>query len=120
MEQTMSVRAGLVFLFGAIFLSLLGYVSWASTQQSVWAWQGMTVGSDRWWTIAAMLDAYYGFITFYVWVVFKERSMPSRLLWFVLIMTTGNIASAAYILIQLLKLRPDEPVSTILVRRAAH
>jgi hypothetical protein len=45
-------KTALRLFFGFIFLSLLAYTSWASTQQPVWEWQGLTTGEDRWWTIA--------------------------------------------------------------------
>lgn len=113
----MTSRPALMVLFAFILLSLLGYTLWAGTQQPVWEWQGLTEGPDRWWTIATLLDAYYGFITFFVWVCWKERSTGVRLAWFIAIMALGNIAMATYVLIQLVRLRKDEPVSAILLPR---
>ena len=43
------------------------------------------------WTIATLVDAYYGFITFYVWVLWKETRALPRVLWFVAIMALGNM-----------------------------
>ena len=65
------------------------------------------------WAIATLFDAYFGFIAFWVWVCFKERSVAGRALWFVLIMTLGNIAISGYMLIQLFRLKKDEPVANI-------
>jgi hypothetical protein len=110
----MSSRTVLRLLFGGMLLSLLGWTVWASTQQPVWAWQGITTGPDRWWTIATLIDAYYGFITFYVWVWFKESSPVARLAWFIAIMSLGTMAMSTYVLLQLARLRPDEPVAAIL------
>mgnify|MGYP000213689906 CR=1 FL=1 len=103
-------------LFGFIFLSLLGYTSWASTQQPLWEWQGLINPPDRWWTIATLIDAYYAFITFYVWVFYKETTSTGRLGWFVAIMLLGNMAMAGYVLLQLARLKPGEPVANILIR----
>jgi hypothetical protein len=116
----MTARTVLIVLFGTILLTLLGYTVFASSQQSVLDWQGMTVGPDRWWTIAAMIDAYYGFITFYVWVFVKERAALARIGWFLAIMALGNMAMSAYVLRQLFKLKPGEPISAILAPRNAH
>ncbi|HSN70286.1 MAG TPA: DUF1475 family protein [Steroidobacteraceae bacterium] len=113
----MTARASLTFLFGFILVSLFGYTIWASTQQPLWEWQGLTQGTDRWWTIATLIDAYYGFLTFYVWVFFKERSAAGRIGWFIAIMLLGNLAMASYVLLQLARLRPGEPVSSILTAR---
>ena len=115
----MNIRALLQILFAAILLSLLAYTSWASTQQPVWEWQGLVAGPDRWWTIATLIDAYYGFLIFFVWVCFKERGLLARVLWFLAIMALGNMATAGYLLWQLYKLPPGAPVSDILIARGA-
>lgn len=115
----MSDRTALKLLFGFILVSLFAYTSWASTQQAVWDWRGLVDGPDRWWTIATLIDAYYGFITFYAWVFYKEPRAAARVGWFVAIMALGNMAMAAYVLRELYRLRDDEPASAILLRRAA-
>jgi hypothetical protein len=104
-------------LFGFILLSLLAFTTFASLQQSVLDWQGLVRRPDNWWTIATLIDAYYGFITFYVWVFWKEvRALP-RAAWFVAIMLLGNMAMAAYVLRELARLGPDEPAAAVLTRR---
>ena len=74
----MTSKAALKFLFCCIFLALVVYNSWAATQQSMFAWGGLTRGADRYWTIATFLDAYCGFLTFYLWVFYKEARWWSR------------------------------------------
>jgi len=116
--RAMPTRTFLKLLFSAIFLTMLVYTSWASLQQPVLQWQGLTAEPDRYWTIATLLDAYFGFITFYVWVCFKESRALPRVGWFVAIMLLGNMAMSAYVLLQLLRLRPDQPVSDVLTSRS--
>ena len=113
----MTTRTLLKLIFSAIFLTMLVYTSWASFQQPVMQWQGLTAGPDRYWTIATMLDAYFGFLTFYVWVCFKERRALPRVGWFVAIMAFGTMAMSAYVLWQLQRLGPDQDVSEILLSR---
>mgnify|MGYP003339224490 CR=1 FL=1 len=98
-------------LFGAILLSLLAFTAFASLQQSVLDWQGLVRRPDNWWTIATLMDAYYGFITFYVWVFWKEARALPRTAWFIAIMLLGNMAMAAYVLRELSRLAPGEPAS---------
>lgn len=112
-------KAILQGIFGFIFISLLCYTTFASFQQSLLDWQGLIRQPDNWWTIATLIDAYYAFLTFYVWVFYKEVRAVSRIGWFVAIMLLGNMAMAAYVLIQLAKLREGEPASSILLRRTA-
>ena len=113
----MASKTPLKILFGLILLSMIIVTGYASSQQSMFQWTGMTQGQDRYWTIATMCDAYFGFLTFYVWVVYKEPRWLPRVLWFVAIMAFGNMAMASYVLLQLVKLREDEPASRLLVAR---
>jgi hypothetical protein len=115
----MTARTGLKLLFSFILVSLAAYTAWASTRQPVWDWQGLVNTPDRWWTLATLIDAYYGFVTFYVWVFYKEATAAGRTAWFVAIMLLGNMAMAAYVLRELARLDDDEPVSAMLLRRAA-
>lgn len=106
----------LKLLFGGIFLWMLVMTIRTSMAVSLWAaWP--TYAANRW-AVATLWDAYFGFLTFYVWVVYKERQLWLRIIWFLLIMGLGNIAMSLYVLIQLIRLRGDEPAETILWRRA--
>ena len=64
-------KRALQILFAFILVSLTTYNLWVSTRQPVWEWGGLTSSPDNLWTIATLIDAYYGFITFYVWVLWK-------------------------------------------------
>jgi hypothetical protein len=113
----MPTKTALKIFFLCIFLSLLIYTGWASTRQPVLQWSGLTSGPDRYWTIATFMDAYFGFLTFYVWVLFKERRLLPRIAWFAAIMLLGNMAMSAYVLLQLVRLRPEQDASSILSAR---
>ena len=113
----MSPKSLLIILFSGILLAMIVCTGYATTQQSLLQWEGLTRGPDRYWTIATLCDAYFGFLTFYVWVLYKEPRWPSRILWFFAIMAFGNMAMAAYVLLQLTRMRPDESASTILTAR---
>jgi hypothetical protein len=56
-------------------------------------------------------------LTFYAWVLFKELRWLPRIVWFVAIMLLGNMAMSAYVLYQLMRLRPGQPASDILIAR---
>ena len=102
----------LKLLFGAIFLWMTTMTIRTLCEISIWdAWASYAANP---WAVATLWDAYCGFITFYVWVWFKERAAWNRLLWFVLIMGLGNITMSLYVLIQLFRLRDDQPVECIL------
>lgn len=113
----MTARNGLKILFCCILVGLVGYNLWANTRQPLFQWGGLTTGPDRYWTIAAFMDAYCGFLTFYAWVFYKETRWLKRILWFAAIMLLGNIAVSAYVLLQLMRLAPDQNSNRILTDR---
>lgn len=110
-------KRALQILFTFILVSLGAWTLWVSTRQPVWAWGGLTTPPDNLWTIATLVDAYYGFITFYAWVLWKETRALPRALWFAAIMALGNIAMSAYALRQLARLKPDDSMAVLLASR---
>ena len=71
------------------------------------------------WFRATLADAYCGFIFFYLWLYYRERGVAPRVVWLVLIMTFGNIAMAAYVLLQLRTLRPGDGIEHLLARKGS-
>jgi Protein of unknown function (DUF1475) len=113
----MSTTTALKIVFSCVFFALLVCTTWAGAHQAAWRWTGLTVGIDRYWTIATLMDAYFGFLTFYVWVFYKETHWPQRTIWFIAIMLLGNMAMSAYVLLQLYKLKSAQAPSDILTTR---
>ena len=106
------MRLFLKLLFGFVFVWMVVATVRTSMQVSLWsAWHGFAANP---WAVATLYDAYAGFLTFYVWVVYKERGLGARVVWFVLIMCLGNIAMSAYVLCQLFRLPADEKLESIL------
>jgi hypothetical protein len=112
----MSPRAALLALFGGILAAMLLVTVAASLHQPLWEWGGLQTEPDRWWTLATVADAYFGFLTFYAWVFYKETRATARAAWFVAIMLLGNIAMAVYVLRQLAKLPAGARASQLLLR----
>ena len=87
------------------------------TSLQVPIWKASFTGNS--WAWATLYDAYFGFVTFFCWVAWRERSLGIKILWFVLIMTLGNIAMSFYVLLQLFELKPEEPVAGLFRQKAA-
>lgn len=72
------------------------------------------------WAMATLYDAYFGFITFFCWLAWRERSLGIKLVWFVLIMGLGNMALSLYVvLVQLFGLKAEEGVEALFRKKAA-
>jgi hypothetical protein len=107
----------LKILFGGIFVFMVVMTIRTGLAVSLSAaWPSYAANP---WAIATLYDAYFGFVTFYAWVFYKERRVGTRVLWFLLIMGLGNIAMSFYVLIQLFRLRPQDPAAAVLRRQAA-
>ena len=107
----------LKMLFGTIFVWMVVMTIQTSLAVSLWkSWPGFAANP---WAVATLWDAYFGFLTFYLWVVYKERKLVSCVVWFLLIMGLGNIAMSFYVLIQLMSLQREDPAEKILWSRKA-
>lgn len=102
-------------LFSAILAVMIGSTIWASMQLSIFDGGGEVIRNP--WGLMTLLDAYFGFLTFYVWVAYKERTISSRILWLIAILGLGNIAMATYMLLQLSRLPRDARPGDLLLRR---
>jgi hypothetical protein len=106
---------GLKILFALIALTMISVTSWASTQCALWQIPSSVGGHP--WFIATLFDAYFGFLTFYLWVYYKESSIALRVFWFVVIMLLGNMGMASYMLIQLFRLPANAGIKDLLLKK---
>lgn len=60
------------------------------------------------WMRATLWDFYANVLVIFVWVCYKEKNLALKVIWLVLLVTLGSIASCAYVLIQLFRLKPNE------------
>ena len=59
------------------------------------------------WGIVSLVDLYVGFILFSGWIIFREKSIVSALIWVVLMMVLGFFTASLYALIALYKSEGD-------------
>jgi hypothetical protein len=57
---------------------------------------------------ATLWDFYANVTSIFLWVCYKEKNIALVILWLILLVALGSIATCAYILIQLFKLQPNE------------
>jgi hypothetical protein len=102
-------------LFTLIFIGMLAVIITASIDRNIFEAVGKIW--PNWWFRATLADAYFGFLTFFVWVAYKELHLWRKLVWFASIMLLGNLAISAYMLLELFKLQKKDNVETLLTRR---
>lgn len=98
---------------------VLGVMVWAtgtaSMHQHIW-----DVGDEYWgnpWAVATLIDAYFAFLFFTLWVFYKETSAASKLAWLVVVLLTGTMGMALYLAIQVVRLRKGEGARELLAMR---
>ena len=102
-------------LFALMLIGMLSVTVTATIDQNIFE----AVGNlwPNWWFKATLADAYFGFLTFFVWVAYKELHLWRKLVWFASFMLMGNLAISAYMLLELYKVQAGDPIETLLTRR---
>ncbi len=100
-----------------MLIAMLAVTSWASTEVALWK-TPREVATHPWF-IATLFDTYFGFLTFYLWLAYRETSNVARVIWLLAILLLGNIAMAAYMLYRLFKLPAHARMEDLLLRPAA-
>lgn len=92
-------------LFTAVLLVMFGLIIWASNHTALFDIP-REVASHPWF-ITTLFDAYLAFIAFWVWLAWKEGTVAARVLWLLTILLWGNPAIAAYMLLELARVRRE-------------
>jgi len=102
-------------LFLVVIGSMLAVTGWASSQCALFSIPREVLTHP--WFIATLFDAYWAFITFYVWVAWKEQTLGARVLWFVAIILWGNLAMAVYMLLELFRISRSAELDQVFTQR---
>jgi hypothetical protein len=68
------------------------------------------------WVAATLVDFYFNIALISLWVIYKETHLRAAL-WIVSFVLLGSITTSLYLLVQILKWKPSEPLDSILLRR---
>jgi hypothetical protein len=53
------------------------------------------------WGVTSLVDLYVGFVLFSMWIVYREKSLVSKVIWVALMMILGNWTAALYVFLAL-------------------
>ena len=98
-----------------VLIAMIAVTSWASFEKPLT--EGFRLMLGERWGVATLFDAYFGFLTFYAWVYYKERSFTARIFWLVGILFFGNIAMATFLLRELWRLPRNADFADLLLRK---
>jgi hypothetical protein len=66
---------------------------------------------------ATLWDFYANVAVIYLWVCYKEPGILMKVIWLILLVFLGSIASCAYVLIELFRLEPNEGLKELFTKR---
>ena len=93
-------------IFGILF-AWMCYIVIRTSLQSNLLTEWDFLGSIPWMR-ATLWDFYANVAVIFLWVCYKEKSIFFKILWLIFLVCLGSIASCAYVLIQLFRLKPGE------------
>ena len=110
-NRSPAVVTGLKIGLAAV-ASWIAYIVISTSLQSSLFQQWDFLGSIPWMR-ATLWDFYANVLVIFVWVCYKEKTLALKIVWLILLVALGSIASCAFVLIQLFRLKPGEGVKEL-------
>ncbi|HWB25938.1 MAG TPA: DUF1475 family protein [Chitinophagaceae bacterium] len=105
----------LKILFSAVFVYMSYTVITTSMQSNLFKEWDYLAGIP--WMRATLYDFYCNALLIIIWVAYKETAVWSKILWLILLTALGSIATSAYVLIQLFRLKKGEGLRQLLLNK---
>lgn len=102
-------------LYAAILLVMIVITVWAATQENILAIPPLVLNDP--WFKATLFDAYFAFLSFYLWICYREKSLSVKVFWLLAVVSLGNIAMSIYVLLALYSLKAGEGVEKLFSRQ---
>jgi hypothetical protein len=99
--------------------SLAQYKDAVATKEGLNVLHGYVTVCSEPWGLATMFDAYFGFLAFWLYVAWRERTVGSRLGWLVALLLLGNFAIAGYALLCLKQSGDETDLGKVFFTRKA-
>ena len=64
------------------------------------------------WGQMSLVDLYVGFFLLYLWIYYKESKLLPKIIWAILLIVTGSLATAVYVLIESYRTNTNEELLT--------
>jgi hypothetical protein len=100
--------------FLVVLVAMLSVTGWATSLMPFWNTPQSVVGHP--WFIATLFDTYFGFLTFWLWLAYRETSWIARIAWLIAILALGNIAMSIYVLRVVWRLPSTASMRDVLLR----
>ena len=102
-------------LFAGVFAFMTYQVVVTSTKSNLfkeWDYLGSIP-----WMRTTLYDFYANALLIALWVLYKEKALWSKTVWVLLLAGLGSIATSAYVLIQLFRLKKGDSIVDLLIKQ---
>lgn len=107
--------AALKIIFSALLIWVCYIVISTGLQSSLFTeWEALSAIP---WMKATLLDFYANIFIITLWMFYKEQSVSSKIVWLILFVCLGSIATCTYVLIKLFKLKTGQGVAELVGER---
>ncbi|RYE56760.1 MAG: DUF1475 domain-containing protein [Sphingobacteriales bacterium] len=104
----------LKFLFSVLFVFMC-YMVISTAMESNLFEEWNFLGSIPWMR-ATLWDFYANIFIIALWMLYKENNIFLKILWVILFVCLGSIATLGYVLIKLFQLKPGEGIKELLIK----
>jgi hypothetical protein len=94
---------------------MLALTVWSAAHENILAIPPVVL-NDVWFK-ATLFDAYFAFLSFFLWICYREKSLRLKVFLFFAIVCLGNLAMSIYVLIALYRLKPGEGVEKLFLKQ---
>lgn len=107
------MRTVLIAFYAFVLVAMIALTVAAAADRGVLE-AGRALWPDPWFR-ATLADAYFAFATIWLWIAWRERSVPRAAVWFLLVMGLGNLAIAGYAIWRLSRWSPRDGAAALLL-----
>ncbi|MBP9853947.1 MAG: DUF1475 family protein [Candidatus Omnitrophica bacterium] len=105
----------LKLLFGSMALFMLYLVIVTSMKSDLFHLPSEVVNEP--WFQTTLVDFYFLVTILSVWVIYKEKTVLTRILWILAFICLGSIGASLYVLVQFMRLKDGEGLEQVLLRK---
>ncbi len=102
-------------LYAAIFAAMVAITIWAAYHENILMIPPLVLNDP--WFKATLFDAYFAFLSFFLWICYREKLLLTKVLWFFAVVFLGNIAMSLYVLIALYRLKPGDGADKLFAKQ---
>ena len=101
-------------LFLSLSIFMVGLVIMTSMQSDMFHLSSNVLNEP--WFKTTLVDFYFNITIISAWMLYKENHWLRGVWWFIAFIALGSIATAFYVVLQLVRLKPGESIEKALLR----